>query len=218
MRPSSLPAPSMLTLEEPRILAELRRELIGFLHINEKEYHGLRGGELTRALEALEEVKSSVEALSVEQAALRISIPPMLRASRLRQVLRESLRGLFQRDVGLSFRLPGELADTVEAARDLSQDWPKEGTMVLCFTDEETVGEPTRPLVHLKKFLEERASEILAFPINHYDVLCLWRGPITSLVWGPEVVLAEAYAEWVETAVSATARSLQGMVELLEGW
>lgn len=208
----------MLTLEEEEIAEELRRELVVLLHLTREELMRLTTREeMERAFDGLSEVKGHLVAVSLDHAALKVSIPPFLRSSRLREVLKYCLLDFLGRDVAISVRLPGELADTVEASRDTVAEWAEGGRAVLCFTDEATVGEPTIPLIELKDYLDKRSRKPIemAFPMNHYDVLCIWRGPLDRLVSGPEKLISEAYSELAKTPVSATARSLEALIDLL---
>ncbi len=208
----------MLAVEKEAISEELRRELIVFLHLTREELSRLTSEERVRgALEGLSEVRGLLIAVDLEHAALKISIPPFLRSDRLRGVLKRGLATLFGRMVGTSIRLPGELADTVEASRNVALDWSDDERAVLCLTDEGAVGEPVHSLSDLREFLEEKVDEHVSrlFPINYYDVLCLWEGSVNPIVWGPDRTISGAYGELTKTSVSSTAHSLEAMNALV---
>lgn len=208
-----------MTLREEEDLArELRRELIVLLHVTAKEYARLPDVDFLEALEGLREVRGSLISASAEHAALKVSVPPLLPSARLREVLRTGLRKALGRSVAVSIRLLPELADTVELARDLMEEWSEGGTGVLCFTDESAVGEPTRSLSELKEYLNSWVEDdiLSAFPVNHYDVLCVVSGPARGLVSGPEKVISKAYGELSKVPVGSTARSLDFARELVE--
>ncbi len=208
----------MLSVQEEELSRGLRRELVVLLHLSREDYalHPPREV-LQRALGGLREVSGTLVAYSRKHAALKISVPPLLSSKRLRGVISGCLKEAFSKDLPISLRLPGELADTLEAAKDLRQDWPQEGTAVLCLTDEAAVGEPTRPLSEMKRFMRDSIQEpmIMTFPMNHYDVLCLWAGPVEGLIWGPEKVIAQSFSQLTKTSVSSTARSLEALDELM---
>ncbi len=209
----------MLTLrEEEDFEAELRRELIVLLHVNSREYAKLPDVDFLGALESLREVRGSLIGVSAEHAALKVSVPPLLPAARLREVLRVGLRKALGRRVAMSIRLLPELADTVELATELMQERSEEGVGVLCFTDESAVGEPTRSLSELKEYLSGRVENeiLLAFPVTHYDVLCVVMGSAGELTSGPEEFVSKAYGALSRVPVGATARSLDSARELVE--
>ncbi len=208
----------MLAIEEEEISKELRRELIVLLHLNREEYARLKSREeLERVFDRLREVQGLLLAVSLEHAAVKLSIPPLLRSDRLRGVLKSCLAAFFGRDVGFSLRLPGELADTLEVSREMAEDWSGDGVAVLCFTDEGAVGEPDRSLAELRDLMSERIQESLTmtFPINYYDILCIWQGTVDSIVWGPDKLISAAYADLAQAPVSSTARSLEAVAALL---
>lgn len=202
----------MLTLGEEELAEELRRELFVLLHVSREEHGRLREGALEQALEGLREVRGQLVGVSVASAALRITIPPFLGSGRLRGVLSDCLKALLGREVPLSLRLPGELADTVEVAGEMAREWDR-GRAVLCFVDERTAGELGRPLVELKAALEQRVEPPLeaAYPVTFYDVLCRWEGAGEGVVWGPETTIAAVYQKMTERRPSATARDLEAL-------
>ncbi|MFQ5837466.1 MAG: hypothetical protein ACE5HJ_01620 [Thermoplasmata archaeon] len=208
----------MLTIQEDETAEELRRELIVLLHVSREDYARFPPVKMLRdALSALKDLRSALQVVSSEHAALKISVPPFLLRERLRGTLSGCLKQAFGHDVALSIRLPGELADTVEASREILEEMTGEGAAILCFTDEEAVGEPTIHLYDLKEYLGQRISEALtmAFPINHYDVLCVWEGEGDGVVWGPDRQISAAYEELVKVAVSSTARRVEAVEDLL---
>ncbi len=206
-----------MTLQDEELERELRRELIVLLHVNEGEYARLSDVDFEEALQGLREVRGSLIAVTNEHAALKISVPPLLPSSRLREVLQAGLKEGLGREAAVSIRLLPELADTVEAAKELTEDGPEEGTWILCFTDEMAAGEPSLPLSRLREFLNDRVRGDLrtAFPVNHYDVLCIWQGPTNHVVWGPDEVISRAYSELAGVPVGSTARSLEASGRLV---
>ncbi|MEE9164623.1 MAG: hypothetical protein V3U17_07540, partial [Thermoplasmata archaeon] len=75
----------MLTLEDEERAQELRRELVVLLHLTQERMPALRRVVGWReAFEPLKEVRSSLEGVSREQAAVRIAAPPFLSQDRLR--------------------------------------------------------------------------------------------------------------------------------------
>lgn len=207
----------MLTLEDEDLIRDLRRELIVLVHVSAEQYPRFTEDGIARTLQGLDAVKAELVAVNREQAGLKIAIPPLLPSPRLREVLTPLLARALGTSPALSIRLIPELADTVEAARDLLRDWGEE-TGALCYTDEAAVGDPLRSLSELKALLREAQQSDLerAFPLNHYDSLCLWRGAFDGIVWGPEAFIARVYGEMVGHPVSTTARSVEGMGDLLE--
>ncbi len=202
---------SMLSLQEEEDLErELRRELILLLHVNQSEYARLPEVDFEEALDGLKEVRGLLMAVSNEHAAIKISVPPLLPGARLREVLRGGFVRGMGREVAFSVRLVPELADTVEVAHDLMEDWSEGGTGVVCFTDEASAGEPSRSLSELRQIIGGKVGGDLlsAFPVNHFDILCVWDGPVDGVVWGPERVVSDTFTSLSKVTVSATARSL----------
>lgn len=209
----------MLTLQEREDLErELRRELIVLLHVNEGEWATLPDIDFPGAMEVLREVRGSLIGISAKHAALKVSVPPLLPAARLRKVLGAGLRRALGRRVAVSLRIVPELADTVETAGELMEESAESGVGVLCFTDESAVGELAMSLAELKTYLSEKVGNDLlsAFPMTHYDVLCVMRESMTRILSDPEKVVSEVYAELSKVAVGSTARPLDSARELME--
>lgn len=208
----------MLTLDEEELGAELRRELVVLLHLTEAEHARLQEETLVRALTALGEVRGEVIEVSLVVAAVTISIPPFLPSARLREVLVGSLAEVLHREIALSLRLPGELADAVEVGRELAREWEAPGA-VLCLADEQAVGDLGQPLVDLKVLLDRRMESPVAaaFPVTFVDVLCRWDGASDGVVWGPESFVSRTYEELTRRTVSVTARNLEAMVRFVAG-
>lgn len=208
----------MLTLQQEEMREELRRELVLLLHLSREEYAEFPPEERVRdAFRDLAEVRCDLAGISKKYAALKLSVPPLLPSRRLRGVLAGCLQAAFGRSIAVSLRVPVELADTVEAARNLLEDVDEDDEAVVCFTDENAVGDPTIHLYELKERLDGATEEPVAmvFPLNHYDVLCLWKGSMNGVVWGPERQISEVYEALVGTPVSTTARTLRGVEDLM---
>ncbi|MFQ5552585.1 MAG: hypothetical protein ACE5EW_02580 [Thermoplasmata archaeon] len=213
----------MLTLEEEEYAQDLRRELVILLHIPQDRLPALRRVRGWKsAFAALDEVRSRFEGVSPGQAALRIAAPPFLHQDRLRPILAACLEPLLGAPVLFSIRILTELGETIQAAFDVEEEWLQEGTApggtALCFTDEHAAGEVGLLLSDLRTALAERlvGSVVEAFPLNHYDVLCFWTGPVEEKLASTEAFIAQVYGELMEVPVSATSRDLGEAPELLE--
>jgi hypothetical protein len=208
----------MLTLEQEELPEELRREIILILHLSKADYASFPPDDMLRdAFSALTELRSSLQAINRRHAAIKLTVPPLLPSKRLREVLMRCLVEAFGSEIAVSIRIPAELADTVEASRGLVEEAREVGEAVLCFTDESAVGEPTVRLYDLRELLRQGVREpvVSAFPINHYDVLCIWDGPVDGLVWGPEGQISSIYEGLSKTPVSSTARTLAAVEDLM---
>ena len=213
----------MLTLEDEERAQELRRELVLLLHLTQERMFALRrvvGWQ--EAFEPLEEVRSSLEGVSREQAALRIAAPPFLPQDRLRPIISGCLERLLGAPVLFSLRILTELGETIQAAFDVEEMWLEEGATadqtVLSFTDEHAAGEVGLLLSDLKTVLAKGlvGSVVEAFPLNHYDILSLWTGPAEEKLSSSEAFIAKVYGELKGAPVSATSRSLEEAPDLLQ--
>ncbi len=213
----------MLTLEDEERAQELRRELVVLLHLTQERMPALRrvvGWQ--EAFGPLEEVRSSLEGVSREQAAIRIAVPPFLSQDHLRPIISGCLERLLGVPVLFSLRILTELGETIQAAFDVEEVWLEEGATadqtVLSFTDEHTAGEVGLLLSDLKTMLAEMLVDSIteAFPLNHYDILCLWSGPAEEKLSSTEAFVAKAYAELKGAPVSTTSRSLEEAPDLLQ--
>lgn len=213
----------MLTLAEEEVAQDLRRELVVLLHLTQERMRALHGVEGWReAFEPLEAVQSSLEEVSREQAAIRIAAPLFLSEARLRPIVSGCLEELLGSPVPLSFRILTELGETIQAAFDVEELWLEKGATpdqtVLTFTDEHAAGGVGFLLSELRTMLTEGLvdSVVEAFPLNHYDVLCLWAGPEEEKLPATEAFVAQVYGGLKGTPVSATSRSLEAAPDLLQ--
>ncbi len=213
----------MLTLEDEEHAQELRRELVVLLHLAQERMTALRRVEGWReAFEPLEEVRSSLEGVSREHAAVRIAAPPFLSQDRLRPIISGALERLLGAPVLFSLRILTELGETIQAAFEVEEMWLEKGATadqtVLTFTDERAAGEVGLLLSDLRTVLAEGLIDSVteAFPLNHYDILCLWAGPADEKLSSTEAFVSKVYAEWKGASVSATSRSLAEGPDLLQ--
>ncbi|MFQ5986203.1 MAG: hypothetical protein ACE5KQ_02455 [Thermoplasmata archaeon] len=213
----------MLTLGGEEQERDLRRQLVVLLHLPKERLPALRRVRgWQKAFAALDEIRSRFEGVSPRQAALRIAAPLFLRQDRLRPTLAGCLERLLGAPVLFSIRILTELGETIQAAFDVEEGWLEEGAApggtALCFTDEHAAGEVGLLLSDLRTALAERlvGSVVEAFPLNHYDILCLWTGPLKEKLASTEAFIARAYGELMGGPVSATSRDLGEAPELLE--
>ncbi|MEE9173724.1 MAG: hypothetical protein V3U30_01965 [Thermoplasmata archaeon] len=213
----------MLTLEDEERAQELRRELVVLLHLTQEGMPALRGVVGWReAFAPLETVRSSLEGVSREQAAVRIAAPPFLLQDRLRPIISGCLERLLGAPVLFSLRILTELGETIQAAFNMEEVWLEEGATadqtVLSFADEHAAGEVGLLLSDLRTMLAEGLGDSIveAFPLNHYDILCLWAGPVEEKFSSTEAFVAKFYGELKGAPVSVTSRSLEEAPDLLQ--
>lgn len=213
----------MLTLEEEEPGEVLRRDIVAILHVPRDRLVLLPAESRWReGFTGLQEVKSELQSVHLDMAALRLAVPPFLPATRLREVLRAGLKKVLGEILPLSLRVPTELGETLQAAIEMEEAWIEkdtEGSAVLCFTDEHGAGEVGSFLLSdLRTKLAERLVDwmVEAFPLNHYDAVCLWAGPVEEKLSSAEAFVSMVYRDLTGALVSATSRPLEEAPDLLE--
>ncbi|MFQ6012957.1 MAG: hypothetical protein ACE5LS_04870 [Thermoplasmata archaeon] len=211
----------MLTLDEEEPRDVFRQEIVAILHVPRDRPLVLpEEARWREGFAGLREVRSELRDVHRGAAVLRLAVPPFLRAERLREVLAACLERVLGEALPLSLRVLGELAETLQAALEMEEDWIQrgaEGSTLLAFTDEHAGGQAGLLLSELKTRLADRLADSLreVFPLNHHDVLCLWSGSGEEGLSATETSIADFYEELTGGPVSATARPLATAHDLL---